>query len=74
MQDILTSSRRVTEIMAEVVAVSLAQSHTLGDVTHDITESTLKLTNTTPTLDDVRLRPPPPARQSAMSASRASLH
>jgi len=74
MQDILTSSRRVTEIMAEVVAVSLAQSHTLGDVTHDITESTLKLTNTTPTLDDVRLHSPPPARHSAMSASRASLH
>lgn len=37
MNDIVASSRRVTEIMGEVVAESLAQSSTLGDVTEDLT-------------------------------------
>ncbi|MFC4274138.1 methyl-accepting chemotaxis protein [Achromobacter aloeverae] len=37
MDDIVASSRRVTEIMAEVVDVSLAQSSTLGGVTDDLT-------------------------------------
>jgi len=40
MGDIVTSSRRVTEIMAEVVEVSLNQSSTLGDITEDITHMT----------------------------------
>ena len=39
MGDIVASSRRVTDIMGEVVDVSLAQSHTLGDVTEDITQA-----------------------------------
>lgn len=38
MEGIVASSRRVTEIMAEVVEVSLAQSVKLGEVTEDITE------------------------------------
>lgn len=38
MDDIVASSRRVTEIMAEVVEVSLAQSAKLGEVTEDITQ------------------------------------
>jgi methyl-accepting chemotaxis protein len=38
MDDIVASSRRVTEIMAEVVEVSLAQSARLGEVTEDITQ------------------------------------
>ncbi|MDM9560744.1 MULTISPECIES: methyl-accepting chemotaxis protein [Bordetella] len=37
MGDIVASSRRVTDIMAEVVDVSLAQSGTLGEITEDIT-------------------------------------
>ncbi|MFY3900863.1 methyl-accepting chemotaxis protein [Achromobacter xylosoxidans] len=40
MEDIVASSRRVTEIMAEVVEVSLAQSGKLGEVTEDITHMT----------------------------------
>lgn len=40
MEDIVASSRRVTEIMAEVVNVSLAQSAKLGGVTQDITQMT----------------------------------
>jgi len=40
MDDIVASSRRVTEIMAEVVEVSLAQSAKLGEVTEDITQRT----------------------------------
>ena len=39
MGDIVASSRRVTDIMGEVVGVSLAQSRTLGEVTEDITLS-----------------------------------
>ncbi|KAG0746050.1 hypothetical protein G6F24_015779 [Rhizopus arrhizus] len=42
MEDIVASSRRVTEIMAEVVNVSLAQSAKLADVTEDITQMTLR--------------------------------
>jgi len=38
MDDIVESSRRVTEIMAEVVDVSLTQSSTLGGVTEDLTQ------------------------------------
>jgi methyl-accepting chemotaxis protein len=38
MDDIVASSRRVTEIMAAVVEESLAQSAKLGDVTEDITQ------------------------------------
>lgn len=40
MNDIVASSRRVTEIMAEVVDVSLAQSAKLGEVTEVLTQST----------------------------------
>ncbi len=40
MENIVTSSRRVTEIMGEVVEVSLAQSAKLGEVTQDITQMT----------------------------------
>ncbi len=40
MEDIVASSRRVTEIMGEVVEVSLAQSGKLGEVTEDITQMT----------------------------------
>ncbi|MFY3203838.1 methyl-accepting chemotaxis protein [Achromobacter xylosoxidans] len=40
MENIVTSSRRVTEIMGEVVEVSLAQSAKLGEVTEDITQMT----------------------------------
>ena len=39
MDEIVSSSHRVTEIMAEVVEVSLAQSATLADVTDDLTHS-----------------------------------
>ncbi len=39
MNDIVASSRRVTEIVAEVVSVSLEQSETLDEVTHNITHS-----------------------------------
>ncbi|MBV7486709.1 methyl-accepting chemotaxis protein [Bordetella sp. BOR01] len=39
MGDIVASSRRVTDIMGEVVDVSLAQSRTLGEVTDDITQT-----------------------------------
>ncbi|ALM87347.1 histidine kinase [Bordetella sp. N] len=38
MDDIVDSSRRVTEIMAEVVDVSLTQSSALGGVTEDLTQ------------------------------------
>ncbi len=38
MEGIVSSSRRVTEIMGQVVEVSLAQSATLGGVTEDITQ------------------------------------
>ncbi|MNT85181.1 hypothetical protein D3C72_2253110 [compost metagenome] len=38
MEGIVSSSRRVTEIMAQVVEVSLAQSAKLGGVTEDITQ------------------------------------
>nr|WP_269768329.1 methyl-accepting chemotaxis protein [Bordetella genomosp. 13] len=37
MEEIVASSHRVTEIMAEVVDVSLAQSAKLGEVTQDLT-------------------------------------
>lgn len=40
MEDIVASSHRVTEIMAEVVEVSLAQSAKLGEVTEDLTQMT----------------------------------
>ncbi|MFY2845231.1 methyl-accepting chemotaxis protein, partial [Achromobacter ruhlandii] len=40
MEDIVASSRRVTEIMGEVVQVSLAQSAKLAEVTEDITQMT----------------------------------
>jgi len=46
MEDIVASSRRVTEIMAEVVNVSLAQSAKLGDVTQDITQMTAEAAQT----------------------------
>ena len=46
MEDIVASSRRVTEIMAEVVSVSLAQSAKLGDVTEDITQMTAEAAQT----------------------------
>ncbi|MCD0503277.1 PAS domain-containing methyl-accepting chemotaxis protein [Bordetella petrii] len=39
MGDIVASSRRVTDIMGEVVDVSLTQSSTLADVTEDITQA-----------------------------------
>ncbi|AHV91832.1 methyl-accepting chemotaxis protein [Bordetella holmesii] len=39
MTDIVASSRRVTEIMAEVVQESLEQSGRLGDVTEDLTQA-----------------------------------
>jgi methyl-accepting chemotaxis protein len=39
MEDIVASSRRVTEIMAQVVNESLSQSVTLGEVTENITRS-----------------------------------
>lgn len=45
MKDIVGSSRRVTEIMAGVVEVSLAQSAVLGDVTEDITRTTVQASN-----------------------------
>ena len=38
MESIVSSSRRVTEIMGQVVEVSLAQSARLGDVTEDLTQ------------------------------------
>lgn len=46
MEDIVASSRRVTEIMAEVVNVSLAQSAKLGEVTEDITQMTAEAAQT----------------------------
>ncbi|CAB3736536.1 methyl-accepting chemotaxis protein [Achromobacter piechaudii] len=46
MEDIVSSSRRVTEIMAEVVNVSLAQSAKLGGVTQDITQMTAEAEQT----------------------------
>ncbi|MNV41285.1 Biofilm dispersion protein BdlA [compost metagenome] len=46
MEGIVASSRRVTEIMAEVVEVSLAQSGKLGDVTQDITQMTAEAAET----------------------------
>ncbi|MGH8816228.1 MAG: methyl-accepting chemotaxis protein, partial [Achromobacter pestifer] len=46
MEDIVASSRRVTEIMAEVVNVSLAQSAKLGEVTGDITQMTAEAAQT----------------------------
>jgi methyl-accepting chemotaxis protein len=46
MEDIVASSRRVTEIMAEVVNVSLAQSAKLGGVTEDITKMTAEAEQT----------------------------
>ncbi|WMD20732.1 methyl-accepting chemotaxis protein [Achromobacter seleniivolatilans] len=46
MEDIVASSRRVTEIMAEVVDVSLVQSAKLGDVTEDITQMTAEAAQT----------------------------
>ncbi|MFY0479958.1 methyl-accepting chemotaxis protein [Achromobacter marplatensis] len=46
MEDIVASSRRVTEIMAEVVNVSLAQSAKLGEVTEDITQMTAEAAHT----------------------------
>ncbi|MNX66423.1 Biofilm dispersion protein BdlA [compost metagenome] len=46
MEGIVASSRRVTEIMAEVVEVSLAQSGKLGDVTQDITQMTAEAVET----------------------------
>ncbi|KAG1254780.1 hypothetical protein G6F65_016908 [Rhizopus arrhizus] len=46
MEDIVASSRRVTEIMAEVVNVSLAQSAKLADVTEDITQMTSEAAQT----------------------------
>ncbi|MFD4841248.1 methyl-accepting chemotaxis protein [Achromobacter sp. NPDC058515] len=46
MEGIVASSRRVTEIMAEVVEVSLAQSVKLGDVTEDITQMTAEAAET----------------------------
>ncbi|NMK47453.1 methyl-accepting chemotaxis protein [Achromobacter sp. Bel] len=46
MEDIVASSRRVTEIMAEVVNVSLGQSAKLADVTEDITQMTAEAAQT----------------------------
>ena len=43
MEGIVSSSRRVTEIMAQVVEVSLAQSAMLGGVTEDITQTSAAL-------------------------------
>src|SRR5690606_19480633 len=39
MGDIVASSRRVTDIMGEVVDVSLEQSRTLAEITDDITQN-----------------------------------
>ena len=41
MGDIVDSSRRVTDIVGQVVDVSLAQSRTLGDVTDDLTQASV---------------------------------
>ena len=54
MDDIVASSRRVTEIMAEVVEVSLAQSARLGEVTEDITQRAGEPARTAPPATAVR--------------------
>lgn len=57
MDGIVTSSRRVTEIMAQVVEVSLAQSATLGEVTEDITQMTAEAAASKPAAPAIRTRP-----------------
>lgn len=44
MEGIVASSRRVTEIMGQVVEVSLAQSAKLAGVTEDLTETRVEAT------------------------------
>lgn len=78
MEDIVASSRRVTEIMAEVVNVSLAQSAKLGGVTEDITkmtaeaEQTLRATQEAADAQAARQsRQPPPLVKPVAASVRA---
>ena len=76
MENIVTSSRRVTEIMGEVVEVSLAQSAKLGEVTEDITQMTAEAAHERQRAYDAHAhpaasRPPAPARANAASAAAA---
>jgi len=78
MENIVTSSRRVTEIMGEVVEVSLAQSAKLGEVTEDITQMTAEAAHERQRAYDAHAhpaasRPPAPARANAASAAAPSL-
>ncbi|KNE26159.1 methyl-accepting chemotaxis protein [Achromobacter spanius] len=79
MEDIVASSRRVTEIMAEVVNVSLAQSAKLGGVTEDITkmtaeaEQTLRATQEAADAQAARQsRQPPPLVKPVAASVRAT--
>ncbi len=78
MENIVTSSRRVTEIMGEVVEVSLAQSAKLGEVTEDITQMTAEAAHERQRAYDAHAHPaisraPAPARVNAASAAAPSL-
>ena len=78
MENIVTSSRRVTEIMGEVVEVSLAQSAKLGEVTEDITQMTAEAAHERQRAYDAHAHPaasrtPAPARANAASAAAPSL-
>ncbi len=78
MENIVTSSRRVTEIMGEVVEVSLAQSAKLGEVTEDITQMTAEAAHERQRAYDAHAHPaasrtPAPARANVASAAAPSL-
>ncbi|WP_241074906.1 methyl-accepting chemotaxis protein [Achromobacter insuavis] len=77
MENIVTSSRRVTEIMGEVVEVSLAQSAKLGEVTEDITQMTAEAAHERQRAYDAHAHPaasrtPAPARANVASAAAPS--
>ncbi len=69
MENIVTSSRRVTEIMGEVVDVSLAQSAKLGEVTEDITQMTAEAAQELQGVYDAQ---PSPAKAGTKTGARTS--
>jgi len=69
MENIVTSSRRVTEIMGEVVEVSLAQSAKLGEVTEDITQMTAEAAQELQGVYDAQ---PSPAKAGTTTGARTS--
>ncbi len=75
MDDIVASSQRVTQIIGEVVRVSLAQSATLGGVTNDITRMTAEAEHTLQMVGAATSRMPgAPVKTVAMAGKKPTFH